>query len=311
MTKPQQLAQGIYIIDAQDGQRAERTGVYVIKREKIAIIDTCTSKAVPHILVGLQQLHIDPADVDYVIVTHVHLDHAGGAGLLLQSLPNATFYVHPKGARHLIDPSRLIASAKSVYSDRFEQLFEPIVPIDEQRVVLAEHEAHLPFGEHDLIFYDTPGHARHHISIYDEATNSMFVGDTTGVNFPPLTRAGYHLVMPSNSPNQYDPDEMFASIALYEHMNLDRVLLGHYGKVEPPQQAYDQVKYWTPIWLDIAQQAMQQREEQREELCMQLLFQRIAEHAKQHGYTGELEQHIYNDVRVSTQGMLLYLAKQA
>ena len=310
MTIATEIAQGVYIVDTVDGGIQERTGIYIVKRDKIAIIDTCTSKAVPRILAALDELDIAYDAVDYLIVTHVHLDHAGGAGLLLQSLPNATFYVHPKGARHLIDPTRLIESARSVYSEQFDALFDPIVPIPQERVILAEHEARISMGETDFIFYDTPGHARHHISIYDEATNSMFVGDTTGVNFPAITKAGYDLVLPSTSPNQYNPDEMEASIAFYESLSLDRIFLGHYSKVEPPANAYTQVRFWTPIFLSLTKQALAEAPEAPVERLVELLLAKVEEDAAVNGYTGELKARILNDVVVSSQGLVHYFSKK-
>lgn len=310
MTIATEIAQGVYVVDTIDGGIEERTGIYIIKRDKIAIIDTCTSKAVPRILAALDELDIAYDAVDYLIVTHVHLDHAGGAGLLLQSLPNAQFYVHPKGARHLIDPTRLIESARSVYGEQFNELFDPIVPIPQERVVLAEHETRVSMGDADFVFYDTPGHARHHISIYDEASNSMFVGDTTGVNFPVITKAGYDLVLPSTSPNQYDPDEMEASIAFYESLALDRIFLGHYSKVEPPTTAYTQVRFWTPIFLSLTKKALAEAPEAPVDRLVELLLEKIAEDAAANGYTGELQQHILNDVVVSSQGLIHYFSKK-
>lgn len=310
MTIATEIAQGVYVVDTIDGGIEERTGIYIIKRDKIAIIDTCTSKAVPRILAALDELDIAYDAVDYLIVTHVHLDHAGGAGLLLQSLPNAQFYVHPKGARHLIDPTRLIESARSVYGEQFNELFDPIVPIPQERVVLAEHETRVSMGDADFVFYDTPGHARHHISIYDEASNSMFVGDTTGVNFPVITKAGYDLVLPSTSPNQYDPDEMEASIAFYESLALDRIFLGHYSKVEPPTTAYTQVRFWTPIFLSLTKKALAEAPEAPVDRLVELLLEKIAEDAAANGYTGELQQHILNDVVVSSQGLVHYFSKK-
>lgn len=310
MTIATEIAQGVYVVDTIDGGIEERTGIYIIKRDKIAIIDTCTSKAVPRILAALDELDIAYDAVDYLIVTHVHLDHAGGAGLLLQSLPNAQFYVHPKGARHLIDPTRLIESARSVYGEQFNELFDPIVPIPQERVVLAEHETRVSMGDADFVFYDTPGHARHHISIYDEASNSMFVGDTTGVNFPVITKAGYDLVLPSTSPNQYDPDEMEASIAFYESLALDRIFLGHYSKVEPPTTAYTQVRFWTPIFLSLTKKALAEAPEAPVDRLVELLLEKITEDAVANGYTGELQQHILNDVVVSSQGLVHYFSKK-
>lgn len=310
MTTPVQIAKDIYVIDSQDGGQLERTSIYVIKREKVAIIDTCTSKSVPAILAGLEALHIAPEAVDYVILTHVHLDHAGGAGLLLQSLPNAHVYVHPKGARHIIDPTRLIESARSVYGEKFDDFFDPIVPIPEHRVTLAEHKTRIPFGEAALVLYDTPGHARHHISIYDEVTNSMFIGDTAGVQFPAITRTGYELVLPSTSPNQYNPEDMEQSMQFYESLALQAVFLGHYAAAPSPQQAFSQVRYWTPIWLALAEEAMQEEEAVRVDKLSHAILRVLEEDAEKQGYTGDLKQYVWDDVVVSSQGLIDYYQKK-
>lgn len=135
MTSVQQIAPNFYCIDTHDLGREQRTSSYLLIDEKIALIETSASPSVPYIMEGLQKLNIAVEDIDYVIVTHIHLDHAGGAGLFLQSCPNAKLVVHPRGAAHMIDPSRLIRSAKGVYGAEFDRLFDPIVPIDAARII--------------------------------------------------------------------------------------------------------------------------------------------------------------------------------
>ena len=167
MKKPVQLTENVFLIDDFDLSMPERTGTYVLTEDKVTLIETSASPSIPYILEGLQTLGVSPADISYIIVTHIHLDHAGGAGLMLQHCPNAKVIVHPKGARHLADPSRLIMGAKAVYGDKFSQLFDPIVEIPEDRLMIKGEGDTLEISEKlNLKFLDTPGHANHHFSIY-------------------------------------------------------------------------------------------------------------------------------------------------
>ena len=136
--KVEQLSSHLYLIDDFDLQHNERTGTYVLLGDDITLIETC-APSLPYILDGLQQLHIDLNDVKNIIVTHVHLDHAGAAGLMMEKCPNATLYVHSRGARHMIDPTKLILGAKAVYKEDFDKLFDPILPIEEERVRIVQH----------------------------------------------------------------------------------------------------------------------------------------------------------------------------
>lgn len=249
LSRVQQIAPNFFCIDTHDLNREQRTSSYLLIDEKIALIETSASPSVPYILDGLDELNIALEDIDYVIVTHIHLDHAGGAGLFLQSCPNATFVVHPRGVSHMVDPSRLIASAKSVYGEEFELLFDPIVPIDANRIVEIGHEQELVLGQHKLTFYHTEGHAKHHVSMLYSATNGLFVGDTTGVRYPEMDGEAIDLIIPSTSPNQYNPETMEQSIQLYESLNASELYFGHYGSYKNPEEAYRQVRYWTPLFL--------------------------------------------------------------
>ncbi len=186
MESVQKIAPNFFCIDTHDLNRKERTSAYLLIDEKIALIETSASPSVPYIIEGLNELQITLDDIDYVIVTHIHLDHAGGAGLFLQSCPKAKLVVHPRGAGHMVDPTRLIASAKAVYGEEFQRLFDPIVPVAPERIMEARHGDILSLGNHQLTFYHTEGHAKHHVSMHYSATNGMFVGDTTGVCYPEL-----------------------------------------------------------------------------------------------------------------------------
>src|ERR1700691_5829070 len=159
---------GISAIDSEF-QRPMLDAIHLLVEDgKAAVIDTATNHAVPLVLEALAIKGIRRADVEYVILTHIHLDHAGGAGLLLQHLPNATVTVHPRGARHLVDPSQLIAGTVAVYgAETARRSYGEIVPVPASRIVETGEGASISLNGRELRFLDTPGHARHHVAIYD------------------------------------------------------------------------------------------------------------------------------------------------
>jgi len=247
---PLELGYRMFLIDGYDFGMPERTGTYVIREEALTLVETGPSPSVPHIRNGLEKLGHSLEEVRYIILTHIHLDHAGGAGLLLQDCPQATVVVHAKGARHLADPSRLIAGARAIYGEQFDSLYDPIIPIPEDRILIRQEGESLRIGpERTLQFFDTPGHANHHFSIYDPVSNGMFAGDTAGVYYSQLQREGIPFFLPSTSPNQFDPDKMIRSIERFREMKLDRLYFGHFGMTEQVEEAYRQVLEWLPVFL--------------------------------------------------------------
>ncbi|WP_209122655.1 MBL fold metallo-hydrolase [Alkalihalobacillus sp. BA299] len=253
------LGNRIHLIDGFDLSLPYRTGTYVIQDEKIAIVETGPSLSVPHILNGLKELEIDPNDIAYIIVTHIHLDHSGGAGLLLNDCQNAKVVVHAKGARHLIDPSRLISGAKAVYGDDFDRFFDPILPIPEDKVIIKEDTETLALSETcELTFYNTPGHSDHHFSIYDPVSNGIFTGDTIGVNYNQILEdTGIQLYLPSTSPNQFKPDAMLDSLEKIYSLNVDCIYFGHFNVARDVEEVYKQIKSWLPLFVEIGEKSEQ------------------------------------------------------
>ncbi len=255
----EKLLESLYLIDGYDLNMKERTGTYVLTEQELTIIDTSASPSVPYIMDGIKELGYSPNDIKYIIVTHIHLDHAGGAGLLLQQCPNAKVVVHPKGKRHLADPSKLIAGAKVVYGDKFKQLFDPIIPIPEEKLLTMNNEDILTIGEEcSLTFYDTPGHANHHFSIYHPKLNGMFTGDTTGIFYQDLFKEGLEFYLPSTTPSNFDPVKMKQSIRFYRSKNLNYIFFGHYGMSRNPEEVYRQVTTWIDPFVDVAMSAYEQ-----------------------------------------------------
>lgn len=237
-----------YLIDCYDLSMSKRTGAYVLKNsedETFTIIETGPSMSIPHIKNGLMELNLPLDKLSSLIITHIHLDHAGGAGLLLQDCPNATVYVHPKGARHLADPSQLIQGAKAVYGEKFNILFDPVLPVKTSQIYSVENEESLQLSQdRKLTFLHTPGHAKHHISIYDSETGTIFTGDTVGIRYTELEKSGLHLYLPSTSPNQFDPDKMLLSLETIMALKPSRIAFGHFGTSNDIQQIEEKIRFW-------------------------------------------------------------------
>ncbi|MFS0782481.1 MBL fold metallo-hydrolase [Bacillus sp. 1P06AnD] len=313
MNFAQQINSTMYSIDCHDLGRKKRTGCYVLMDGNSAtLIETSASPSIPYILQGLNELSIDLEQISRIIVTHIHLDHAGGAGLLLQQCPNATLIVHPKGAHHLHEPSRLIAGARAVYGEDFDSLFKPIVPIPENRIKTADHGEHLVLAGRTLTFYHTPGHANHHISIYDSFSKGIFTGDTCGIFYQEGQKEA--LVLPTTSPNQFDPDAMLKSIDLYEDLKAEVLYFGHFGACDTPSEAYAQMRHYVPLFVECGKKAQSQTSVMSDQLVLlqSLLFELISPRLKEMGITrsDSLFSLLELDFKVSAMGIMDMLSKK-
>jgi len=232
------IVDGISVIDSEYYSK-DFAAIYLLKQKnKVIIIETGTNYSVPHVKEALSQIGLSFSDVSYVIPTHVHLDHAGGAGLLMMQCQNAALVVHPRGARHLIDPSKLVAGAKAVYGEnKFKEYYGEIFPIDANRVIQADDNFILDFDGRELRFIDTPGHARHHFCIWDKATKSMFTGDTFGISYRDLDHQDELYILPSTSPVQFDPEALIQSINRIMEFKPERVCLTHFSAIKPTKKA--------------------------------------------------------------------------
>ena len=231
------IVDGISVIDSEYYSK-DFAAIYLLKQKnKVIIIETGTNYSVPYVKEALSQIGLSFSDVSYVIPTHVHLDHAGGAGLLMMQCQNAALVVHPRGARHLIDPSKLVAGAKAVYGEnKFKEYYGEIFPIDANRVIQADDNFILDFDGRELRFIDTPGHARHHFCIWDKATKSMFTGDTFGISYRDLDHQDELYILPSTSPVQFDPEALIQSINRIMEFKPERVCLTHFSAIKPTKK---------------------------------------------------------------------------
>ena len=215
---------------------------HLLKRGgRAAFVDTGTTHSVPALLAALASKDLDPGDVDYVFLTHVHLDHAGGAGELMRHLPNARVVVHPRGAAHVVSPEKLVAGTKAVYGDaEFARLYGEIPPIAADRVVEAPEGLMVQLGDSELLLIHTPGHALHHYSIVDPASDSIFTGDTFGISYRVFDTAKGPFIFPATTPVHFDPEQAHASLDRLMEFEPASVFLTHYSRVaDLPRLAAD------------------------------------------------------------------------
>lgn len=224
----QRLDHGITVVDTDFGRPRFDASYLIIHDGRVAVIDTGPNSAVPRLLHALEQQGLGPDAVDWVIPTHVHLDHAGGAGALMRELPTARLAIHPRGARHLIDPTRLMEGVRAVYgAEVAARDYGELVPIPEERVVITEDEMTLTLAGRELRIAHTPGHAKHHHCIWDETSRGWFTGDTFGIVYPEL--APY--IVPATAPVQFEPSALHASVHRLLATRPERMYLTHFGAV--------------------------------------------------------------------------------
>lgn len=209
----------------------EKAAVFmVVEGDRVAFVDNNTNRAVPHLLEALTNQGLTTEQVEYLIVTHVHLDHAGGTAELLKHCPNATVLAHPKAARHLVDPSRLVAGAKVVYGEaEFDDLYGIIEGVPEDRIRIMEDGEKLDWGSRSLTFIYTKGHASHHFSIYDSGSDGVFAGDAFGLARTSEARPGIPFTVCSSSPPEFDPEEARLSVQKILDTGAARIFLTHFG----------------------------------------------------------------------------------
>lgn len=223
---------GVYAIDAEYLRPGAAAVHLIVESGRAAFVDPATNNSVPYLLGALAQLGIAPAHVDYVFLTHIHLDHAGGAGLLLRSLPNARVVVHPRGVRHMIDPEKLVSASRAVYGeDRFARLYGDILPIAAERLIAVADGEHCQLAERDFELLHTPGHAIHHYVIVDRAHACVFAGDTFGVSYRELDTASGPFIAPATTPPHFEPAQAAESIRRIMSCAPASIYLMHYSRV--------------------------------------------------------------------------------
>ncbi len=244
---------GITAIDTDYVRPRLAASHLIVDDGRAAFVDTGTTHSVPNLLAALEHKGIDRAQVDWVLATHVHLDHAGGAGALMRELPNARCAVHPRGARHLVEPSKLIAGSIAVYGEeRYRELYGEIVPIDASRVFQPEDGATITLGKRRLELIHTPGHALHHYCVVDEKHELIFSGDTFGLSYRDFDVEGREFIFPTTTPVHFDPEALCLSVDRIMSYAPRSIFLTHYAEVRDLERLAREMKERVVAYVDLA-----------------------------------------------------------
>lgn len=283
----------------------------LIDHGRAAFVDPGTTHAIPLLREALRVHSLSVADVDYVLLTHIHLDHAGGAGALMQQLPSAKCVVHPRGAGHLVDPAKLIAGSRAVYGDAvFARLYGEITPIPQHRLRVVEDGAEQILGERTLQFIHTAGHALHHYCIVDPTAQVIFAGDTFGISYREFDTASGAFIFPGTTPVQFDPAAAHASIDRLLSYAPRAIYLMHYSRVTPPAELATQLHRGIDEFVAIARRAVASTPElRRAQMCSEM-YTYMSAQLDAHGYTGdETERHrlLDGDIDLNVDGLIVWI----
>jgi glyoxylase-like metal-dependent hydrolase (beta-lactamase superfamily II) len=257
VTQAQPLGDGIVAIDTMTGGMTRVTAGYLLSAPRPALIECGPALSIEHVVKGLHEVGMDPQDLAYLVVTHIHLDHAGGAGDIAQAFPSATIVCSEVGAPHLHDPARLNASSRRVYGDLMDAVYGDCTPIERERVLGVEdaHVLDLGGGRRLEMLY-TPGHAKHHIGIWDSDTGAIFSGDSVGVKLP-----GMRDLRPATPPPDFHLEAATRSLERYIERDPARVFLAHYGALDPPIDSLRNAIERLHLWAETAEAAYHEHDE--------------------------------------------------
>jgi glyoxylase-like metal-dependent hydrolase (beta-lactamase superfamily II) len=246
-----EIAPGVLEIDTLLGGWQRVTAGYLITGDAPVLVETGSQTSVPHLLAALGELGVDPGELAGVAVTHIHLDHAGGVGDVAAAFPQATVYVHERGARHLVDPTRLVDSAARVYGDLLDSLYGRLTPTPAGRVhVLADGEEITVSPNRALTTVDSPGHAKHHLALHDSDSGLLFAGDAVGVRLPDVG-----VLRPATPPPDFDLDQALTSLQKFAARSPSGIALAHYGLVPDPQAILEEAQGTLRRWAGVAEAA--------------------------------------------------------
>jgi glyoxylase-like metal-dependent hydrolase (beta-lactamase superfamily II) len=244
------LPGGVTGIDTNMGGVSEITAGFLLAGERPALVETGPAKVASVVAAGVTEAGLDPADLAWIVVTHIHLDHAGGVGDLVRTFPNATVVVHPAGARHLVDPERLLASSARVYGPLMDTVYGGLTPVEAGRVKAADDGEVLDLGGRRLELLHAPGHAKHHLAVFEPDHGVLFAGDGVGVLLPSTG-----VLRPATPPPDFDRDLAVASLRRFADRNPAHLVLTHFGPITPPAERLAEAEDKLRRWCATAEQA--------------------------------------------------------
>ncbi len=300
---------GIYAVDS-GYTGPDVAAIHLIEEGgRAALVDTGNNDSLRHVLEALVETGLSAESVDYVLLTHIHLDHAGGAGAFMQAFPNAKLVVHPRGARHMAEPSKLFAGVSAVYGpERAKELYGELIPVPVERIIEAGDGHELDLGGRVIRVFDTPGHARHHVCYFDTKSRAFFTGDTFGLSYRALDVGGKPSIFPTTTPVQFEPEAMHASIRRMEAEQPTAMYLTHYAQVrDVPRLAADMHRL---IDAHVAIAERHEAAEGRKNLIEQDIWALVGEEATRAGWTvpeAEWRRILALDVELNAQGLDVWL----
>ena len=306
------LGDGIHVVDTGFQRERFDAAYLIVERGRAAFVDTGTNFGVPRLLAALEALGLERGAVDYVIATHVHLDHAGGVGLLMQELPAARLVVHARGARHLVDPTVLYQGALAVYGQaEMDRSYGRLVPVAADRVVATQDGSTIELAGRPLAFADTPGHARHHHCIWDAASGTWFTGDTLGLSYRDFDTARGAWLIPTTTPVQFEPDLMRQSVERLLAAGPRWACLTHFGRIgDVPQAAATMLGLLDRV-VSLGH-ALRSAPQRHQRLCEGLL-DLYAESLADHGCPlprPRIQELLGLDIDINAQGMEVWLDRR-
>jgi glyoxylase-like metal-dependent hydrolase (beta-lactamase superfamily II) len=312
---PQQVArttdagEGVVAIDTLYLRPSADASHLVISDGRAAFVDTGTNSSVPMLLDALRQYDLDPGDVDYLFLTHVHLDHAGGAGTLMQQLPNARCVLHPRGAPHMADPAKLIAGTQGVYGkQKAFELYGDIVPIPAERIIEAGDEDSFAFGGREVRALHTEGHARHHYCLHDPHSSGVFTGDSFGISYRDLDTEKGEFIFPTTTPPHFEPTEAHKAVDRIMAQDPQKLYLTHYSRVDDVERLAKDMHECLDGFVAIARK--HQEREDRQAAMARDLFEFLGERLEAHGYgrgRDAMWSLLQHDMELNSQGLDAWL----
>ena len=313
---PQQVApttdagDGVVAVDTLYLRPSADASHLVIADGRAAFVDTGTNSSVPLLLDALEQYDLEPADVDYVFLTHVHLDHAGGAGSLMQQLPNARCVIHPRGAPHMADPTKLIAGTQGVYGkEKAFELYGEILPIDAERIIEAGDEDSFSFGGREVRALHTEGHARHHYCLHDPHSRGVFTGDSFGISYRELDTENGEFIFPTTTPPHFEPKEAHKAVDRIMAQDPEKLYLTHYSRVNDVGRLANDMHDCLDGFVEIARKHRER--DDRQALMRDDLFEFISDRLIAHGYDKGREAMwslLQHDMNLNSQGLDAWLS---
>jgi glyoxylase-like metal-dependent hydrolase (beta-lactamase superfamily II) len=301
------VADGLSAIDTVMTGRYLVTSAYLLDAREPALVETGPTTSAEHVERGLAELGMGPNDLAHVIVTHIHLDHAGGAGTIARRYPSATLWVHERGAPHLADPAKLVASTARTYGEEWmRRFFGTVEPVPAERLTAVSDGDRISLGDRELLVFATPGHASHHVCLEDSRTGAVFAGDALGVHLPDVG-----VLRPATPPPEFDIELAVDSIERIRDHARTMLLLSHFGPVEEIDALCDLAIRRIRGWGEEVRRALRETDDV-EEIASILERRGAAEYLEDSGQPIDIERYdVLSSIRMNAAGLMRYWKKRA